>query len=84
MIEQNVLDQLAVFGRQYFQLVDPSQLKWLEGSILKKADVQSWIFSYLFDADKISTLPPDRYRLRVLKALISKLEKAIDDPEDDV
>jgi hypothetical protein len=69
---------------QYFQLLDLPQLRWPNESVLKKSEVQQWIFRNLFDADNLSTLPPDRYRLRVLKLLISKLERAIDDPEEDV
>ncbi|KAL5377307.1 hypothetical protein PMIN06_007813 [Paraphaeosphaeria minitans] len=83
MVEQDTWTRLATFHRQYFQLVDPTQLRWLEGRILKDPEVQSWMFSHLFDAEANSTLPPDRYRLRVLKVLVSKLEKAIDDPEED-
>ena len=84
MIDQNVLKDLTRFRRQYLQLVEPSQLKWLEGNVIKASEVQAWIFDHLFSADHNATLPPDRYRLRVLKVLISKLEKAIDDPEEDV
>lgn len=84
MIETGVLKELAIFRRQYLQLVDPSQLRWLEGHAIKAADIQSWIFQHMFSADHNATLPPDRYRLRVLKVLISKLERAIDDPEEDV
>lgn len=84
MTDQDAWVTLASFRRQYYQLVDPSQLRWLPGSVLKSPEVQSWIFSHLFDAEKNSNLPPDRYRLRVLKVLISKLEKAIDDPNEDV
>lgn len=29
-------------------------------------------------------MPPERYQLRVLKPLASKIEKAIEDPEEDV
>lgn len=84
MVEQDTWTRLATFRRQYFQLVDPPQLRWLDGHVLKDPEVQCWMFSRLFDAETNSTLPPDRYRLRVLKVLVSKLEKAIDDPEEDV
>jgi hypothetical protein len=84
MVEQDAWARLATLRRQYFQLVDPSQLRWLEGRVLKDPEVQSWIFSHMFDMDTNSTLPPDRYRFRVLKVLVSKLEKAIEDPEEDV
>ncbi|KAL1605251.1 hypothetical protein SLS60_004795 [Paraconiothyrium brasiliense] len=83
MVAQDIWAQLATFRRQYFQLVNPSQLRWLDDSTLKDPEVQSWIYHHLFHIEEHSTLPPDRYRLRVLKILISKLEKAIDEPEED-
>lgn len=83
-MDTNVLSQLVVLRRQYFQLVEPSQLRWPEDGTVKRAEVQSWIFGEMFDSENISILPPDRYRLRVLKLLVSKLERAIDDPEEDV
>ncbi len=75
---------LNVLRRQYFQLVEPSQLRWPEGAILKRLSVQSWIFNNLFDAVQVSILPPQRYQLRALKVLVSKLESSIDEPEEDV
>ncbi|KAF1961934.1 hypothetical protein CC80DRAFT_436379 [Byssothecium circinans] len=74
---------LLLLRRQYFQLVDVPQLRWPEDSILKKPHVQLWLYRHLFDVDNVPTLPPERYRLRVLKLLTSKLERAIDDPEED-
>lgn len=76
--------QLQVLQRQYFQLVEPHQLRWLDEDILKTPDVQAWLFTGMFDVEQIKSPPPDRYQLRVLKLLISKLERAIDDPEEDV
>jgi len=76
--------QLQVLQRQYFQLVEPHQLRWLDDGTLKASHIQAWMFANMFDADEIKSPPPDRYQLRVLKLLISKLERAIDDPEEDV
>ncbi|KAF2205291.1 hypothetical protein GQ43DRAFT_362745 [Delitschia confertaspora ATCC 74209] len=75
--------RLEIVRRQYFQLVEPSQLRWSAGSVLKAPSVQSWIYDNLFNSDKISSLPPDRYQLRVLKFLTALVERAIDDPEED-
>lgn len=83
-MDPDILSALATFRRQYLQLVEPGQLRWPGPEALKKPDVQSWIFSNLFDVDSISSLPPERYRMRVLKVLISKLEKSITNPEEDV
>jgi hypothetical protein len=84
MIDATTILRLQVLQRQYFQLVEPHQLRWLEDATMKQPDVQAWMFHEMFDAEKLKSPPPDRYQLRVLKMLISKLEKAIDDPEEDV
>lgn len=75
---------LKVLQRQYFQLVEPHQLRWPGNSILKSPDVQSWMYSNMFDANITQSPPPDRYQLRILKMLISKLERSIETPEEDV
>lgn len=84
MVTAAITSQLRVLQRQYFQLVEPHQLRWPEDTALKKSDVQAWLFHEMFDAEQIKSPPPDRYQLRVLKLLISKLEGAIVDPEEDV
>ena len=76
--------QLRILQRQYFQLVEPSQLTWPDDTTLKTPEVQSWLFSHLFDTANITSPPPDRYQLRILKQLIAKLERSITDPEEDV
>ncbi|KAJ4354862.1 hypothetical protein N0V95_003472 [Ascochyta clinopodiicola] len=75
--------QLRTLQRQYFQLVDPSQLRWPDAQILKRPDVQSWLFLHMFDESRVRSPPPERYQLRVLKLLISRLERSIVDPEED-
>jgi hypothetical protein len=84
MVDATTTLQLQVLSRQYFQLVEPHQLRWLEDSVLKQPNVQAWMFHEMFDTEKLKSPPPDRYQLRVLKMLISKLEGAINDPEEDV
>lgn len=84
MDDSDANSKLQVLQRQYLQLVEPHQLRWPDDSILKRPDVQSWLFNGLFDMNNIKSPPPDRYQLRVLKLLISKLERAINDPEEDV
>ena len=76
--------QLRILQRQYLQLVDPSQLRWPDAQVLKDPEVQSWIFSHMFDESSVKSPPPERYQLRILKLLISKLERSIVDPEEDV
>lgn len=81
---QEELAQLRILQRQYLQLVDPSQLRWPDAQVLKKHEVQAWVFSHMFDETSVKSPPPERYQLRVLKLLISKLEQSIVDPEEDV
>jgi hypothetical protein len=84
MVVSAIIPQLKVLQRQYFQLVEPHQLRWPDDVMLKHPDVQAWLFREMFDTEQIKSPPPDRYQLRVLKLLVSKLEGAIDDPEEDV
>lgn len=76
--------QLLLFRRQYFQLFEPDFLAWPPKQLLRDADVQEWLYNHLFNMEKSSYLPSDRYRFRVLKQLVNKIEKAIEDPEEDV
>lgn len=78
------LVQLRILQRQYLQLVEPSQLRWPDAQVLKRPEVQAWIFLHMFDGSSIKSPPPERYQLRVLKLLIAKLERSIVDPEEDV
>jgi hypothetical protein len=84
MADTAIIPQLHILQRQYFQLVEPHQLTWPEAATLKSYDVQAWLFGNMFDVEQIKSPPPERYQLRVLKLLVSKLERAIEDPEEDV
>lgn len=76
--------QLVLFCRQYLQLFEPDFLAWPPKSLLRDAGVQQWLYKHCFDTDTNPQLPSDRYRLRVLKPLVRKVEQAIEDPEEDV
>lgn len=76
--------QLVLFRRQYFQLFEPDFLAWPPKSLLRDAGVQQWLYKQCFDTQTNKYLPSDRYRLRVLKPLLRKVEQAIEDPEEDV
>lgn len=76
--------QLLLFRRQYFQLFEPDFLAWPPKQLLKDPTVQAWLYTHLFNSEKNPRMPPERYQLRVLKPLASKIEKAIEDPEEDV
>lgn len=76
--------QLVVFRRQYLQLFEPDFLLWPPKQLLRDAGVQTWLYNNLFNAERISYLPSERYQLRVLKPLLAKIEKSFQDPEEDV
>jgi hypothetical protein len=65
-------------------LVEPALLRWPPSRTLIAPDVQSWIFSNLFQKTNITSPPPQTYQQRILKTLIGKLEAAVEDPEEDV
>ncbi|KAK7566305.1 putative methyltransferase-domain-containing protein [Phyllosticta paracitricarpa] len=75
--------QLQIFCRQYLQLVDADALTWPSSELLKKPNVQQWLFEHMFDLDSNRFLPPERYQARVLKKLMTRIEEAIEDPEED-
>ncbi|KAI0131483.1 putative methyltransferase-domain-containing protein [Daldinia grandis] len=73
--------QLLLLRRQYMQLFEPDFLAWPPAKFLKNEDVQKWLYKHLFDQSRNSRLPPENYRMRVLKQLITTVEKAIVDLE---
>ncbi|KAI2631636.1 S-adenosyl-L-methionine-dependent methyltransferase [Xylaria nigripes] len=75
--------QLQLFKRQYIQLFEPDFLAWPHPQLLRRSDAQAWIFKHLFDARRNPRLPPERYQLRVLRQLITRIDKAIQDPDED-
>ncbi|KAI1099277.1 putative methyltransferase-domain-containing protein [Jackrogersella minutella] len=83
MPSQDVDPQLLLLRRQYMQLLEPDFLAWPPLKLLKNTDVQKWLFKHLFDPSRNLRLPPDRYQMRVLKQLVAKIEKAIEEPEED-
>ena len=71
--------QEARFCWQYLQL--EQSLDSPDGDVLRDEAVQETIYQQLFAPDAPTPLPPARYRLRVLKELISRIESAIEDWE---
>ncbi|KAI0454443.1 putative methyltransferase-domain-containing protein [Xylaria acuta] len=79
----DVDSQLLLLRRQYLQLFEPDFLAWPHAQLLRRSDAQAWLFKYLFDESRNPRLPPERYQLRVLRPLISRIEKSIQDPDED-
>ncbi|KAI1084334.1 putative methyltransferase-domain-containing protein [Whalleya microplaca] len=76
--------QLLLLRRQYMQLFEPDFIAWPPPQLLKNTDVQRWLYKHLFDVSRYPKLPPARYQMRVLKQLIAKIEKAVQNPEDEI
>ncbi|KAK5631425.1 hypothetical protein RRF57_007139 [Xylaria bambusicola] len=74
---------LRLLKRQYFQLFEPDFLAWPHPQLLRRSDAQAWLFKHLFDESRNARLPPERYQLRVLRPLVARIEKSIQDPEED-
>ncbi|KAF2715109.1 hypothetical protein K504DRAFT_396129 [Pleomassaria siparia CBS 279.74] len=82
-MDSDTLSRLTTLRRQYFQLVEPSKIRWPDDVTLIRSDVQSWMFNKMFDVESVAFPPPEEYQLRALKLLIAKLEGSIFDPEKD-
>lgn len=80
----DVDSQLLLLKRQYLQLFEPGFLAWPHAQLLRRSDAQTWLFKHLFDESRNPRLPPERYQLRVLRPLVSRIEKSIQDPDEDV
>ena len=80
----DAVQQIELYRRQYFQLIDPQHLIAPHIDILRLPHVQEEIYLKLFSEESIPFLPPARFRFRVLKALIDVLHEGFQDPEEDV
>ncbi|RDA87807.1 hypothetical protein CP532_2453 [Ophiocordyceps camponoti-leonardi (nom. inval.)] len=65
------------FCHQYLQL--QSRLDYPPDEVLRLAEAQDTIFARLFAVNVLSGGPPDRYRARTLKELVTRIEAAIED-----
>jgi hypothetical protein len=70
------------FYRQYMQQI--KELNYPPGVLLINPDVQDCLHKYFFDEAVTLYLPPAQYQARVLRRLISNIEKACNDPDEDV
>ncbi len=83
-LNMSMHEALELLRRQYFQLLPLERLSLPSDDILKDATFQASLVHKLFRADDPSPLDPERYKLRVLKGIVSRLESAMSDPEEDV
>jgi hypothetical protein len=75
---------LEIFRRQYLQLIPASRLRYPPSGVLKRIQVQNWLFSNLFDDNAVQHVAPPAYRLQVLKKLLGQIEAAFVDADQDV
>lgn len=70
------------FKHQYLQL--QVTLRYPERQYLKHYEFQDELYGKIFSEDALKYHPPDRYRLRVLKELMKRIEDSITDWEEEV
>lgn len=70
-------DSIDRFCRQYLQL--EWELDYPPATLLREADVQDTLYHQIFADGALSFPPPQRYQLRVLKELMSRIEASIED-----
>lgn len=69
--------QVDHFCNQYLQL--EKDLDYPQPSFLREQVVQQAIYARLFAPASLRYAPPDRYKIRVLKDLVKKVEGSIED-----
>lgn len=79
----DIIGPVELLRRQYLQLLTPDKLTISSKKILCPK-TQLNIYESIFKESNIKYAPPERYRFRVLKRIVYALEKAIEDPEEDV
>ncbi|KAJ5251013.1 hypothetical protein N7489_001423 [Penicillium chrysogenum] len=76
-------DSIDKLAAQYFQLVELQQLALPPGPVLIQPAVQAALYERMFNENAVFPIPPDSYRSRVLKQILSRIEESITDPEED-
>ena len=77
-------EKLELVRRQYFQLLPLHQITFPSNEQLKDAQFQAQLYHGLFALDLDESAPPVRYKVRVLKEVVRRIESSISDPDEDV
>ncbi|KAL4945945.1 hypothetical protein BDV06DRAFT_218838 [Aspergillus oleicola] len=77
------MDSILLLTAQYFQQVELASLCLPDGPALVSPNIQTAIYENMFNADTAWPLPPIPYQTRVLKSIITRIEKSVSDPEED-
>ena len=72
---------LTQFYRQYLQQVNEPIFP--AAKTLLDQYVQEQIYRYMFDPSQ-ANLPPARYRKRILKTILERIDSVIEDPDEEV
>ena len=83
-MEPEAQRQIELLRRQFLQLQSPTSLAFPQAEVLKLPTSQARIYQSMFREGSLAYPPPVPYQLSVLKRLLSCLESAMDDPEEDV
>lgn len=81
-LPSNWAQELNHFKRQYLQL--QVTIKYPERQYLKHEVFQNELYAQIFSQEALKYHPPQRYRLRVLKELMKRIEDSITDWEEEV
>jgi hypothetical protein len=73
---------VARFCHQYFQV--EQNLDYPDGDLLRHEHIQEFLVETMFSGPRAAHLPPPRYRLRVVKELVARIEKSIQDWDEHV
>lgn len=76
--------QLEIFRRKCLQMLDPDEINYPMEWFIKLPATQKWIYDHLFNKENVAIMPYAPYSYRILKKLMSILEAAMKDPEEDV
>ena len=75
---------VELLKRQFLQHVEVERLRLPSNDVLRSPGTQMQIYDSMFSKSALSYPPSHRYQYRVLKRLVSAMEQAIADPEEDV
>ena len=83
-MSDEAIQESTILIRQCLQMLDLKNLTWPSNDSLRHSQVQESLYVALFDEKGNHFLAPERYRFRVLKSLVAKIEESVVDPDEDV
>lgn len=77
-------ESLELFRRQYFEMLPLEQMTFPSDDVLKQAHFQVGLYQRLSNPGPSSNRLSDRYKLRILRAILFRLESLMSEPDEDV